>query len=135
MADAQLNKLLAKIEALKADAKQKIAGVIREAMVENDISIADLAGLSQKKAGRPKAAAAPKAKPTAKKAAKPAAKPSKKTAAKPVAKKRTNSLKGRTYPPKYRHPETGATWSGIARVPAWIAEAPDREVFRIPAEA
>ncbi len=31
---------------------------------------------------------------------------------------------------RYRHPETGATWSGRGRPPAWI-EGKDRAVFEI----
>ena len=34
-------------------------------------------------------------------------------------------------PPKYRDPKTGATWSGHARPPAWIASARDRTKFLI----
>ncbi|MFM0322624.1 H-NS histone family protein [Caballeronia glebae] len=34
-------------------------------------------------------------------------------------------------PPKYRDPESGATWSGHARPPAWIKDAPDRTVYLI----
>jgi DNA-binding protein H-NS len=34
-------------------------------------------------------------------------------------------------PPKYLNPETGATWSGHARPPAWIKNAKDRSVFLI----
>ncbi|MGB8416767.1 H-NS family nucleoid-associated regulatory protein [Paraburkholderia sp.] len=33
--------------------------------------------------------------------------------------------------PKYRHPKTGATWSGRGRAPAWIADAKDRTKFLI----
>jgi DNA-binding protein H-NS len=36
-------------------------------------------------------------------------------------------------PAKYRDPETGATWSGRARPPAWIKNAPDRSIFLIDA--
>ncbi|MFM0350678.1 H-NS family nucleoid-associated regulatory protein [Paraburkholderia sp. RL17-347-BIC-D] len=32
---------------------------------------------------------------------------------------------------KYRHPRTGATWSGRGRAPAWIADAKDRTKFLI----
>jgi DNA-binding protein H-NS len=39
-------------------------------------------------------------------------------------------LKGGT-PPKYRHPKTGATWTGHGRAPAWIADAKDRSKFLI----
>lgn len=34
-------------------------------------------------------------------------------------------------PPKYRHPETGQTWSGHARPPAWIKDVADRSVYLI----
>jgi DNA-binding protein H-NS len=34
-------------------------------------------------------------------------------------------------PPKYRDPVSGLTWSGHARPPAWIKDAPDRDVFLI----
>ncbi|SRR5258708_5827214 len=33
--------------------------------------------------------------------------------------------------PKYQHPNTGATWSGHGRAPAWIAGAKDRTRFLI----
>ncbi|SPB13900.1 histone family protein nucleoid-structuring protein H-NS [Caballeronia novacaledonica] len=36
-------------------------------------------------------------------------------------------------PPKYRDPLSGATWSGHARPPAWIKDAPDRSVYLIDA--
>src|SRR6476469_4246923 len=34
-------------------------------------------------------------------------------------------------PPKSADPETGKTWSGFGRVPAWIAGAKDRDSFLI----
>ncbi|WP_082550949.1 H-NS family nucleoid-associated regulatory protein [Pseudorhodoferax sp. Leaf265] len=37
---------------------------------------------------------------------------------------------GKTVPPKYRHPETGATWTGRGRAPDWIASG-DRDSFLI----
>ncbi len=36
-------------------------------------------------------------------------------------------------PPKYRDPKTGATWSGFARAPQWIANVKDRSKFLIDA--
>ncbi|KXU85214.1 hypothetical protein CR51_40970 [Caballeronia megalochromosomata] len=33
--------------------------------------------------------------------------------------------------PKYRDPETGATWTGHGRAPAWIANAKDRSKFLV----
>ncbi|MCR1769752.1 H-NS histone family protein [Burkholderia glumae] len=32
---------------------------------------------------------------------------------------------------RYRHPVTGATWSGRGRQPAWIAQVADREQYRV----
>ena len=34
-------------------------------------------------------------------------------------------------PPKYRNPDTGETWSGHARPPAWIKDVKDRSKFLI----
>ena len=34
-------------------------------------------------------------------------------------------------PPKYRNPETGETWSGHARPPAWIKDVADRSHYLI----
>src|ERR1700688_1947139 len=45
-----------------------------------------------------------------------------------------SSLAGGT-PPKYRHPKTGATWTGHGRAPAWIADAKDRNRFLIASDA
>lgn len=33
--------------------------------------------------------------------------------------------------PKYRDPETGATWTGRGKAPLWIATAPDRDAYLI----
>ncbi|VBT21768.1 histone family protein nucleoid-structuring protein H-NS [Burkholderia pseudomallei] len=45
-------------------------------------------------------------------------------------KKQGNYVRG-PQPAKYRDPETGATWSGRGRAPAWIANAKDRSRFSI----
>jgi DNA-binding protein H-NS len=34
-------------------------------------------------------------------------------------------------PAKYRHPETGATWSGRGPAPAWLAGEKDRSKFLV----
>jgi DNA-binding protein H-NS len=44
--------------------------------------------------------------------------------------KATGSLKDAT-PPRYRHPKTGATWTGHGRAPGWIADVRDRTKFLI----
>lgn len=36
--------------------------------------------------------------------------------------------------PKYKNPETGETWSGRGKAPAWIAEAKDKSIYAIKAE-
>jgi DNA-binding protein H-NS len=41
------------------------------------------------------------------------------------------TVKKSILPPKYRDPETGQTWSGHARPPAWIKDAADRSVYLI----
>lgn len=40
----------------------------------------------------------------------------------------------RKYPPRYRNPNTGDTWSGMGRAPAWIVESDNREKFLISAD-
>jgi len=43
---------------------------------------------------------------------------------KTAAKKKTTAAPVRTpVPPKYRNPETGATWSGRGKPPRWISDA------------
>ncbi|MGF6641794.1 H-NS family nucleoid-associated regulatory protein [Paraburkholderia sp. MM6662-R1] len=53
-----------------------------------------------------------------------------KTATPKATKKRKAPFKGKQ-PPKYRDPETGATWSGLARPPSWIAGEKNRARFLI----
>lgn len=51
------------------------------------------------------------------------------------AKARKSTSKGSKVPPKYRHPETGQTWSGRGILPKWmtaeIAKGRSREDFAI----
>jgi DNA-binding protein H-NS len=49
------------------------------------------------------------------------------------AKKQGNFVRGKQ-PSKYRNPQTGATWSGRGRAPAWLANARDRAKFLIAAD-
>lgn len=46
-----------------------------------------------------------------------------------VAKKSSSPTRGGV--PKYKDPETGKTWTGMGKPPAWIAGAPDRNAFLI----
>lgn len=43
---------------------------------------------------------------------------------------RNRERKGAARPPKYRDPESGATWTGQGAAPKWL-EGQDREAFRI----
>lgn len=47
----------------------------------------------------------------------------------PTKDKKTNR-RGSSVKPKYRHPETGETWTGRGRAPKWI-EGKERELFLI----
>jgi DNA-binding protein H-NS len=55
-------------------------------------------------------------------------------AASTVEAKVASTLKSGT-PSKYRHPPTGATWTGHGRAPAWIANVKDRSKFLISSSA
>lgn len=44
--------------------------------------------------------------------------------------RRTSSIKGTTVAPKYRNPNTGETWTGRGKAPAWIRNE-DRTKFAI----
>lgn len=49
--------------------------------------------------------------------------------------RRGSSTKGSSVAPKYRHPQTGETWSGRGKMPRWLQAAVDagqsKESFRI----
>lgn len=48
-----------------------------------------------------------------------------------VAKTKPSKVGPSKVPAKYRDPDTGATWSGRARPPAWIKDVADRSKFLI----
>lgn len=56
--------------------------------------------------------------------------PAGKSARKNASAKAAKKLKG-SKAPKYRDPASGATWAGVGRAPAWIANAKSREEFLI----
>ena len=39
--------------------------------------------------------------------------------------RRSSGAKGSTVAPKYRHPQTGETWSGRGKMPRWLQAAVD----------
>jgi DNA-binding protein H-NS len=107
---SRIEKLQAQAEALLAKRASVVIADIRARMEKHGLTTADIDAYAPrgKQRGSRKAAVS-----TAKGKAKDAAK-----------------AKGKL-PPKYRNPETGETWSGHARPPAWIKDAQDRSVFLI----
>ena len=55
--------------------------------------------------------------------------------AKPTAAKTAKPLRAGAGVPKYIDPDSGKTWTGFGKPPAWIAEAEDRSAFLIAAPA
>ncbi|SAL75481.1 histone family protein nucleoid-structuring protein H-NS [Caballeronia terrestris] len=102
----KMKRLQAQSEALIAMRSKTVLADIRKLMDEHGLTTADIQAHSatKKRAGRPAGAASA---PTG-----------------------SSSTKGKL-PPKYRDPKTGATWSGHARPPAWIAKVRDRTKFLI----
>ena len=105
---ARMKKLQVQAEALLAERAQKAVDQIRELMIKHGLTTADIEARA-------------KARREAKAAGRRLSNGVVKTAA---------GAKGKL-PPKYRHPKTGATWSGHARPPAWIKDVKDRTRFLI----
>ena len=53
------------------------------------------------------------------------------TASKKAAGAKTAKASKAKKPAKYMDPKSGATWSGLGRIPAWIAKAKNRDAFLI----
>ncbi|MCE4546701.1 MULTISPECIES: H-NS family nucleoid-associated regulatory protein [unclassified Caballeronia] len=105
--EGQIQKLQRRADALREKKSGEVIAKIRAMMDEFGITTDDLAKAGSgtgKKRGRPAGAGNASS-----------------------AKKKTASR----LPPKYRDPVSGATWSGHARPPAWIKDAPDRSAFLI----
>lgn len=110
--DTQIAKLAEQIEAEQARFKTAVFAAVEAVLTSYGLTLADLAET-------PKPAVTKKAKAEqivvpvkAKKATKPA------------------TSKG-TRPPKYRDPESGATWSGMGHTPQWMVNAKNRDAFLI----
>ena len=104
--ESQIKKLQARALALREkDRKPVIAAIVKQ-MKAHDISVAEVADAM----GKPRA---------------PRRAAGKAAAAKPR----------KAVPVKYRHPETGDTWTGRGRTPRWIVEAEktgtDRSSFAV----
>jgi|SRR5579863_2594597 len=107
---SRIEKLQAQAESLIAKRATAVIGEIRALMNQHGLTTADLdAHMPKKRGPKPKGAAGYAG-----------------AAAKAKGLKAAGKLA-----PKYLNPETGATWSGHARPPAWIKDAKDRSVFLI----
>ena len=115
----KVKRLQAQAEALIAKQGKTVLADIRKLMDDHGLTTADIEAhaATKKRAGRPAGGASAK---VAK--GKAATRSTEATA--------STSAKGKL-PPKYRDPKTGATWSGHARPPAWIAKVRDRTKFLI----
>ena len=115
----KVKRLQAQAEALIAKQGKTVLADIRKLMDDHGLTTADIEAhaATKKRAGRPAGGASAK---VAK--GKAATRSTEATA--------STSAKGKL-PPKYRDPKTGATWSGYARPPAWIAKVRDRTKFLI----
>ncbi|MPW22695.1 H-NS histone family protein [Paraburkholderia sp. CNPSo 3157] len=111
---ARIAKLQSQAEALAAKQSSGVITKIRDMMDRHDLTIADLEahiGGARKRGRKPGVKMTVGATGTGKA-------------------KSATGAKGKL-PPKYRDPKTGATWSGHARPPQWIAGAKDRTKFLI----
>lgn len=109
--------ILKQLDDLKAQYRMNVIETVQAIMAEHNITPDDL---SIRKKAKPKAA--------------PAEAPAKRKYTKRATKK-ASPMKGRSMnlTPQFQDPTSGATWSGHGRAPAWIANAKDREKFRIAA--
>jgi DNA-binding protein H-NS len=105
---ARMKRLQAQAEALLARRAQAAVDQIRSIMLKHGLTTADIEARAK---ARREARGAVATRPV-----------------KAISHKATANGK---LPAKYRDPETGATWSGHARPPAWIKDAKDRTKFLI----
>jgi DNA-binding protein H-NS len=112
----RMKKLQAQAESMIARRAQSVLGDIRKLMEEHGITTADI-----------NAHSAAKQKPGRSAANAPESAIKRKVVTRSVAKGKL--------PPKYLDPKTGATWSGKARPPSWIAHLKDRSKFLIASSA
>ena len=102
--EKEIQKLQKQAEALQKKRRGPVIASIIKSMHEYDISPEEIvAAFSKKSPGR---TTAPR------------------TAAAKVASKRP------PVPPKYKHPETGATWTGRGKPPRWITDAENQGTAR-----
>lgn len=114
---SRITKLQEKAEELLRKKNASVIADIKALLAKHGLTTADIDGYAG----------------TAKRGAKRGPKPGAKRAGKAgLTKKTVYQAKGKL-PPKYRDPKTGATWSGFARPPQWIANVKDRSKFLLDA--
>ena len=91
----EINRLQKQAQALQTKQRSPVIASIVRSMREYDISPEEIAAAYSKKKPAGSTARVARAATTAK----------------------------RTVPAKYKHPETGATWTGRGKAPRWISEA------------
>lgn len=101
----EIDKLEKKMQQLKAKERKPMIASIVKSMRDYDISLEDIAVIYNRKS-----------------ATRAASKAAGGTAARPASK--------RVIPPKYRDPNTGATWTGRGKAPRWISDAEATGVSR-----
>jgi DNA-binding protein H-NS len=112
---AKLRRLQSQTGTLVSDRAHAVKDEIRDMMTRHGLSAEDIAQLGEKRRRNARTQVAFPA---------------------PAGRRETMSrlAKRGKLPAKYRNPETGETWSGWARPPAWIAGVTDRSKFLIDAE-
>jgi DNA-binding protein H-NS len=114
---SRITKLQEKAEELLRKKNAAVIADIKVLLAKHGLTTADIDGYT----GTVKGGAKRGPKPGAKRAGKAS-----------LTKGTVYQAKGKL-PPKYRDPKTGATWSGFARPPQWIANVKDRSKFLIDA--
>lgn len=92
----EITRLQKQAEALQNKQRTPVIASIVRSMREYDISLEEISAAYNKK------------------------KPARTTAAQP---RTPTASPKRTVPPKYRNPETGATWTGRGKAPRWVSDA------------
>ncbi|CAG9250724.1 H-NS histone family protein [Paraburkholderia caribensis] len=119
--ESRIQKLQSQADTLRQKEAGKAIATIRKIMADYQLTVNDLDRVDEarRKPGRPAGKTATTSPAVKKKAVRALTKSGK-----------VDGRKG-PRPAMYRDPKTGATWSGWARPPAWIANVKDRAVFLI----
>ena len=123
--DTQIAKLAEQIEAEHSRFKAAVFTAVETVLESYGMSLADL---TKAKIGVTLVEVKPKK--TAKAVAELIDVAEKKAKAAKAKKAKAPVSKG-TRPPKYRDPDSGATWSGMGHTPGWMASAKNRDAYLI----